>query len=174
MTVSCGAAEMCEPAPDTENGTVARLRAPPRRQKNAEIRPREYLTAAEIDRLDIVGQNPRAEVDRLLPHELHELRPAEDLEVGQRGQQRTVGAALDVYASDRDAHGLSFLVGRHGHGHGAARTAPSHQVVKSADALLRRAAAPRDRVREIEAQIAFRRDEKFVVHDFILTILGVD
>jgi len=51
MTVFCGAAEMSEPAPDTEIGTVARRRAPPRRQKNAQIRPREYLTEAEVEQL---------------------------------------------------------------------------------------------------------------------------
>jgi integrase len=35
-------------APTTVNGTV---RKPPRRRPNADLRPREYLTAAEVDRL---------------------------------------------------------------------------------------------------------------------------
>ena len=42
---------MSEPAPATEFGTVVRRSMPPRRQKNAEIRPREYLTEAEIKHL---------------------------------------------------------------------------------------------------------------------------
>lgn len=36
----------CAPPAVTENGT-----SPPRRRKNAEVRPREYLTEAEIERL---------------------------------------------------------------------------------------------------------------------------
>lgn len=42
---------MSEPAPNTEIGTVVARHMPPRRQKNADVRPREYLTEAEIDRL---------------------------------------------------------------------------------------------------------------------------
>lgn len=42
---------MSDLAPSTEIGTVVRRRMPPRRRKNAETRPREYLTEAEIDRL---------------------------------------------------------------------------------------------------------------------------
>src|SRR5437762_7662978 len=43
--------DMSDPARNTEIGTVVRRHAPPKRQKNAKIRPREYLTQAEIDRL---------------------------------------------------------------------------------------------------------------------------
>ena len=38
-------------APATVNGTVADLRRPPRRQPNAQVRAREYLTNAEVERL---------------------------------------------------------------------------------------------------------------------------
>lgn len=42
-----------EPTPNIENGKVA----PPRRKANAELRPREYLTPGEVDRLmDAAGQ----------------------------------------------------------------------------------------------------------------------
>ena len=34
-------------------------------------------TAAEIHRRDIVGDDSGAEIDRLLPHQLHQLRPAD-------------------------------------------------------------------------------------------------
>jgi integrase len=51
MIAFCGAADMSYPTPNTEIGTVARRRAPPRRQKNAQIRPREYLTEAEVEQL---------------------------------------------------------------------------------------------------------------------------
>jgi integrase len=44
-------AEMSNPARTTENGTVVRRPAPPKRQKNAEIRPREYLTDSEVEQL---------------------------------------------------------------------------------------------------------------------------
>src|SRR5437588_2789207 len=43
--------DMSDPARNTEIGTVVRRHAPPKRQKNAKIRPREYLTEDEIDRL---------------------------------------------------------------------------------------------------------------------------
>src|SRR5438067_10686491 len=43
--------DMSDPARTTEIGTVAWRPAPPKRQKNAETRPREYLTEAEVDRL---------------------------------------------------------------------------------------------------------------------------
>ena len=43
--------DMSDPARNTEIGTVVWRHAPPKRQKNAKIRPREYLTEAEIDRL---------------------------------------------------------------------------------------------------------------------------
>ena len=43
--------DMSDPARNTEIGTVVWRHAPPKRQKNAKIRPREYLTQAEIDRL---------------------------------------------------------------------------------------------------------------------------
>ena len=43
-------------APTTENGTV-----PPRRVRNAARRPREYLTAAEVERLmDAARDRPPA------------------------------------------------------------------------------------------------------------------
>ena len=43
--------DMSDPARNTEIGTFEWRPAPPKRQKNAKIRPREYLTEAEIDRL---------------------------------------------------------------------------------------------------------------------------
>ena len=43
--------DMSDPARNTEIGTVVWRHAPPKRQKNAKIRPREYLTEDEIDRL---------------------------------------------------------------------------------------------------------------------------
>src|SRR2546421_4072439 len=39
--------DMSDPARNTEIGTVVRRHAPPKRQKNAKIRPREYLTQAD-------------------------------------------------------------------------------------------------------------------------------
>src|SRR5438477_9851499 len=43
--------DMSDPARNTEIGTVVRRHAPPKRQKNANSRPREYLTEAEIEQL---------------------------------------------------------------------------------------------------------------------------
>src|SRR5690349_19874634 len=42
---------MSDLARNTEIGTVMRGHAPPKRQKNANLRPREYLSEAEVDRL---------------------------------------------------------------------------------------------------------------------------
>lgn len=42
---------MADPVRNPEIGTVAWRRAPPKRQKNAEVRPREYLTEAEVEQL---------------------------------------------------------------------------------------------------------------------------
>ena len=43
--------DMSDPARNTEIGTVVRRHAPPKRQKNANSRPREYLTEAEVEQL---------------------------------------------------------------------------------------------------------------------------
>jgi integrase len=51
---ACGAADIAgDPAPITVNGTVknAACGTPPKRRKNAELRPREYLTEAEVGQL---------------------------------------------------------------------------------------------------------------------------
>ncbi len=42
------------PAPNIENGKV-----PPPRRKNSDSRPREYLTADEVDRLIVCSQGTR-------------------------------------------------------------------------------------------------------------------
>jgi len=52
----------CEHMPNTENRTVQNLSeplAPPLRRRNAELRPREYLTAAEVETLIIAALKRR-------------------------------------------------------------------------------------------------------------------
>jgi integrase len=64
-------------APTPVNGTVAR---PPRRRPNAELRPREYLTSAEVDRLiKAAGDNRNGHRDAtmILLAFRHGLRAAE-------------------------------------------------------------------------------------------------
>jgi site-specific recombinase XerD len=51
LQVFRGAPTMSDFAPATVKGTVARRRAPPKRLKNAQTRPREYLTEAEVQQL---------------------------------------------------------------------------------------------------------------------------
>src|SRR5215471_19307439 len=46
-------------APGTVIGTVAERQRPPRRRRNAELRAREYLTDAEVNRLIVAGGNNR-------------------------------------------------------------------------------------------------------------------
>jgi integrase len=61
--------------PIAENGTV-----PPRRKRNEELRPREYLTPAEIERLmKVAGDNRYGHRDStmILIAYRHGLRPAE-------------------------------------------------------------------------------------------------
>src|SRR5262249_35928419 len=66
------------PAPPTVNGTVARK--PPPRRRNAEVRAREYLTDAEVNRLiKAAGENRPGHRDAtivLIPSR-HGLRAAE-------------------------------------------------------------------------------------------------
>ncbi|MDP8930787.1 MAG: tyrosine-type recombinase/integrase, partial [Actinomycetota bacterium] len=64
-------------APTTENGTV-----PPRRQPNGERRPREYLTAAEVERLmaaarDRGGRHGHRDATLILLAYRHGLRASE-------------------------------------------------------------------------------------------------
>ena len=69
-------------APTTINGTVNKA-GPPKRRRNAEVRSREYLTDAEVNRLiSAAGENRNGHRDAtmILVAYRHGLRPAE---VGQ-------------------------------------------------------------------------------------------
>jgi type 1 fimbriae regulatory protein FimB/type 1 fimbriae regulatory protein FimE len=54
-----GKSHLAVVAPTTDNGTVSDHSRPPRRQRNAEVRTREYLTDTEVERLIAAAKSNR-------------------------------------------------------------------------------------------------------------------
>jgi type 1 fimbriae regulatory protein FimB/type 1 fimbriae regulatory protein FimE len=109
-------------APVTVNGTVAGRRRPPPRQRNVQVRAREYLTDSEVDRLiKVAGSNRygHRNATMILVAYRHGLRVAElvtlrwdaiDLGHGRLHVSRVKGSSESVYPlSGRELRALRRL-----------------------------------------------------------------
>jgi type 1 fimbriae regulatory protein FimB/type 1 fimbriae regulatory protein FimE len=109
-------------APTTDNGTVVDRSRPPRRQRNAQVRAREYLTDAEVERLIEAAKNNRwghRDATMILLAYRHGLRVAElvtlrrdaiDFAHGRLHVRRVKGSSESVhFLSGRELRALRRL-----------------------------------------------------------------
>jgi type 1 fimbriae regulatory protein FimB/type 1 fimbriae regulatory protein FimE len=109
-------------APTTDNGTVVDRSRPPRRQRNAQVRAREYLTDAEVERLIEAAKSNRwghRDASMILLAYRHGLRVAElvtlrwdaiDFAHGRLHVRRVKGSAESVHPlSGRELRALRRL-----------------------------------------------------------------